>query len=112
MKQIDRDNLLLGLEKGQEGMQSDLSMVKRGLYGDKDNDALGLIERQALDDKKFEAFMDQMKSMNKEVKTNSRFRNKVKNITKLSGAGGATATVAAIALFFKQIKELLTSLFD
>lgn len=112
MKQIERDNILTGLKQGQADMQSDIEIVKRGLYGDKDNDTPGLIKRQGLDDKKFEAFMTQMKSMNTEIKTNSRFVKKVKNITKMSGAGGATATVAAIAVFFKQIKELLTSLFN
>ena len=112
MKQIDRDNILIGLQKGQVEIDSKIDVVNRGLYGDKANKTLGLIDRQALDDKKFEAFMTQMTEMNKEVKTNSRFRKKVSKITAVTTGGGFTATTVTAIAFFKEIKEFVTAIFN
>ncbi len=105
MNQKQRDEILIVI-------QEDISIIKRGVYGDKDNDTPGLMTRQGKDDEKFEVYQNQMLAMNTSIHANTKFRKKAGKVSKWITGGGATATVISIVAFYKQIREALVSFFD
>ena len=110
MKQQERDDLLLSLVKGQKkaelqakDLSDKVSKINRGLYGDVDNNAPGLIEKQAMDDTKF-------KHLGVKIDKNTGFRKKAQRI--FAGTSITTGLVAgSIALFFDKVKTLILNLF-
>lgn len=110
MKQQERDEILTSLVAGQtlaqeqQILQSEaIKKISRGLYGDPDNDAPGLIKLQAGDKVKFD-------EMDEKVDSNTRFR---RNTQKIFG-GTSIITVgfgAVVAAFFDKIKVFLTHYF-
>lgn len=112
MNQAKRDEILLGLQKGQADHAKEIESVKRGIHGDKENGMPGLMDRQAKDDEKFETYQKQMLAMNTSIHVNTKFRKKISKATKVSGWTGGAGGIVAIIAFFKQIKEALAAFFN
>lgn len=79
---------------------SKLDMIIRGIYGDKENKALGLIERQELDDFRFN-------KLQKEVEANTTFRERLKRSLKIAAVGGGAGGSGIVATYLDKIMSIL-----
>lgn len=112
MDQKQRDDLLTKLVTGQKNIFKGLEDVKRGVYGDAVNKTLGLLDRQESDELKFNEFKEEMIRMRSDINKNDSFRKKITGITKVSGITGIGGVAGTATLFFKDLKEIILSIFN
>lgn len=120
MTQDERDKLLQNLATGQADMQVSqgetnliIDKIHRGLYGEPENNTIGLIKQQENDDEKFNDIETKVKSFTDEIKANTNFRKSIakagKNTLKSLGIGAVPA-IATIIAFFEKIKQFFISI--
>jgi len=121
MKQDERDDLLQTLANGQVTMQQSqaeaklvIAKIHRGLYGEPENNVIGLIEDQKNDEKKFKELGTKVDNFSKRIEANTKFRNAAtkvgKNTLKTLGVG-AIPSIGGVVAYFKEIKQFLITLF-
>ena len=115
MEQAQRDELLLKLSDGQDLMHINIAHLNRGIYGDPENNAIGLIERQKNDDDKFTNLDTELKGIVDEVKANTKCRKKITKVGKIGLKSLGVGTLAGgttITVFFEKIKVFISTLFQ
>lgn len=114
MKQVERDELLQKLADGQTLMHDKIAKIERGLYGEPENNTLGLIGEQRADNEKFNRVYDTLNRHDERISDNEKFKKNVKKVGKntLKIVGGSTVVGGGtVAVFLQQIKQFLITLF-
>lgn len=56
----DEQNILSKIYSKLEGLEGSVETIRRGVYGDKDNNVLGLLDRQEIDEQERQKMKEEM----------------------------------------------------
>lgn len=59
----DEQNILTKIYDKIEGLESSVETIRRGVYGDKDNNVMGLLDRQEVDEQERQKMKEEMSSI-------------------------------------------------